>query len=110
VEDLWTDIYYKGTAPPYMRGREREEVRCGLFFAFFFVVFVLGRAGSPFVETEGRARQREFGCARGRASAGALSVGFGSSRPRQVFAFAFARPALSPSLSSPPCSRTHESM
>ncbi|KAF8967242.1 mitochondrial pyruvate dehydrogenase E1 component beta subunit [Flammula alnicola] len=25
-EDLWTDIYYKGTAPPVMRGREREEV------------------------------------------------------------------------------------
>jgi len=26
VKDLWTDIYYKGTEPPYMRGREREEV------------------------------------------------------------------------------------
>jgi pyruvate dehydrogenase E1 component alpha subunit len=26
VEDLWTDIYYKGTEPPHMRGREREEV------------------------------------------------------------------------------------
>ncbi|KAF8216330.1 mitochondrial pyruvate dehydrogenase E1 component beta subunit [Mycena galopus ATCC 62051] len=26
IKDLWTDIYYKGTAPPYMRGREREEV------------------------------------------------------------------------------------
>ncbi|KAF7291969.1 Pyruvate dehydrogenase E1 component subunit alpha [Mycena indigotica] len=26
VEDLWTDIYYKGTEPPFMRGREREEV------------------------------------------------------------------------------------
>ncbi|KAJ3503812.1 hypothetical protein NLJ89_g8265 [Agrocybe chaxingu] len=26
AEDLWTDIYYKGTAPPFMRGREREEV------------------------------------------------------------------------------------
>jgi len=25
VEDLWTDIYYKGTEPPFMRGREREE-------------------------------------------------------------------------------------
>ena len=25
-KDLWTDIYYKGTAPPWMRGREREEV------------------------------------------------------------------------------------
>ena len=23
----WTDIYYKGTEPPLMRGREREEVR-----------------------------------------------------------------------------------
>lgn len=26
VKDLWTDIYYKGTEPPFMRGREREEV------------------------------------------------------------------------------------
>jgi len=26
VKDFWTDIYYKGTEPPYMRGREREEV------------------------------------------------------------------------------------
>lgn len=25
-KDLWTDIYYKGTEPPLMRGREREEV------------------------------------------------------------------------------------
>ena len=29
-EDLWTDIYYKGTEPSFMRGREREEV-CSLF-------------------------------------------------------------------------------
>jgi hypothetical protein len=26
LKDLWTDIYYKGTEPPLMRGREREEV------------------------------------------------------------------------------------
>jgi hypothetical protein len=26
-EDLWTDIYYKGTEPAIMRGRERDEVR-----------------------------------------------------------------------------------
>ncbi|TFY61843.1 hypothetical protein EVG20_g6907 [Dentipellis fragilis] len=26
LEDLWTDIYYKGTEPPFMRGREREEI------------------------------------------------------------------------------------
>jgi len=26
VKDLWTDIYYKGTEPSFMRGREREEV------------------------------------------------------------------------------------
>ncbi|KAH9484590.1 Pyruvate dehydrogenase E1 component subunit alpha, mitochondrial [Psilocybe cubensis] len=26
IKDLWTDIYYKNTEPPYMRGREREEV------------------------------------------------------------------------------------
>ncbi|KAJ8473697.1 hypothetical protein ONZ45_g16205 [Pleurotus djamor] len=25
TKDLWTDIYYKGTEPPFMRGREREE-------------------------------------------------------------------------------------
>jgi len=24
--DLWSDIYFKGTEPPYMRGREKEEV------------------------------------------------------------------------------------
>ena len=27
VEEAWTDIYYAGTEPPSMRGREREEVR-----------------------------------------------------------------------------------
>jgi hypothetical protein len=27
AKDLWTDIYYKNTEPPSMRGREREEVR-----------------------------------------------------------------------------------
>jgi len=26
AEDLWTDIYYQGTEPPFMRGRERDEV------------------------------------------------------------------------------------
>ncbi|KZO99466.1 mitochondrial pyruvate dehydrogenase E1 component beta subunit [Calocera viscosa TUFC12733] len=26
AKDLWTDIYYKGTEPPLMRGREREEI------------------------------------------------------------------------------------
>ncbi|KAF9030866.1 mitochondrial pyruvate dehydrogenase E1 component beta subunit [Hymenopellis radicata] len=26
LKDLWTDIYYAGTEPPFMRGREREEV------------------------------------------------------------------------------------
>jgi len=26
LKDLWADIYYKGTEPPSMRGREREEV------------------------------------------------------------------------------------
>ena len=31
TEDLWTDIYYKGTEPPVMRGREREEVREAIF-------------------------------------------------------------------------------
>jgi pyruvate dehydrogenase E1 component alpha subunit len=27
TKDLWTDVYYKGSEPPYLRGREREEVR-----------------------------------------------------------------------------------
>ena len=26
AKDLWTDVYYKGTEPPFMRGRERDEV------------------------------------------------------------------------------------
>jgi hypothetical protein len=26
LKDLWTDIYYAGTEPEFMRGREREEV------------------------------------------------------------------------------------
>lgn len=26
ISDLWTDIYYKGSEPPSMRGRERGEV------------------------------------------------------------------------------------
>ena len=25
-KELWTDIYKEGTEPPFMRGREREEV------------------------------------------------------------------------------------
>ncbi|KAG5335681.1 hypothetical protein C0989_000747 [Termitomyces sp. Mn162] len=30
-EDLWTDIYFKGSEPGVMRGREREEVSVRLF-------------------------------------------------------------------------------
>ncbi|KAI0064491.1 pyruvate dehydrogenase e1 component alpha subunit [Artomyces pyxidatus] len=26
IKDLWSDIYYPGTEPPYMRGRERDEI------------------------------------------------------------------------------------
>ena len=26
AKDLWTDVYYAGTEPPFLRGREREEV------------------------------------------------------------------------------------
>jgi hypothetical protein len=33
LKDLWADIYYKGTEPSFMRGREREEVR---FLYLFF--------------------------------------------------------------------------
>lgn len=28
--DVFTDVYQKGYEPPYLRGREREEVRCFL--------------------------------------------------------------------------------
>lgn len=35
-KDLWTDIYYKGTEPPFMRGREREEVSCFSYSGFPF--------------------------------------------------------------------------
>jgi hypothetical protein len=35
LKDLWTDIYYKGTEPPYMRGREREEVSGGVSVLLF---------------------------------------------------------------------------
>jgi pyruvate dehydrogenase E1 component alpha subunit len=32
--DLWSDIYYKDTAPSFMRGREREEVSfCSFSFS-----------------------------------------------------------------------------
>ena len=24
--EKWTDVYFKGSAPPYLRGREKEEV------------------------------------------------------------------------------------
>lgn len=38
-KDLWTDIYYKGSEPPYMRGREREEVgRLGRLLASSFLL------------------------------------------------------------------------
>jgi pyruvate dehydrogenase E1 component alpha subunit len=26
LKEFWTDIYYKGTEPPFMRGRDKEEV------------------------------------------------------------------------------------
>jgi pyruvate dehydrogenase E1 component alpha subunit len=26
TNDFWADIYYKGTEPPFMRGRKKEEV------------------------------------------------------------------------------------
>ena len=38
--DMWTDIYYKGTNPAFMRGRERNEV--GHFSLFFPFVDFLG--------------------------------------------------------------------
>jgi TPP-dependent pyruvate/acetoin dehydrogenase alpha subunit len=41
VEDLWTDIYYKGTEPTFMRGREREEV-CEAVFSFDQRAYCIG--------------------------------------------------------------------
>ena len=38
--DLWTDIYYKGTEPPRMRGREREEVSWIFFGMIFFAILL----------------------------------------------------------------------
>jgi hypothetical protein len=32
AEDLWADVYFNGTEPLYMRGREREEVRLLFYF------------------------------------------------------------------------------
>ena len=26
ADKMWTDVYVEGTEPPFMRGREREEV------------------------------------------------------------------------------------
>ena len=52
IKDLWTDIYYKGTEPPSMRGREREEV--SLQFFLFFVLTLLTLTiiftGSPLLD------------------------------------------------------------
>jgi hypothetical protein len=44
VKDLWTDIYYKGTEPPFMRGREREEVTPRISKAMQTVLMALDRS------------------------------------------------------------------
>jgi hypothetical protein len=47
-KDLWTDVYYKGTEPTFMRGREREEVRSLMFktslHSLMMSRFFLGRS------------------------------------------------------------------
>ncbi len=45
-KDLWADIYYKGTEPASMRGREREEV--GEFFTVSAVALTVV-AGASFL-------------------------------------------------------------
>jgi hypothetical protein len=34
TKDLWADVYYKGTEPPVMRGREKDEVSFPCFETF----------------------------------------------------------------------------
>ena len=47
LQDLWADIYFKGTEPPTMRGREREEVSFTLFnFHYLVIDFVFQRSTS----------------------------------------------------------------
>jgi hypothetical protein len=52
LEDLWTDIYYKGTEPPSMRGREREEVLVQIFFSPLMLYILKRRvfSGSSLLE------------------------------------------------------------
>jgi pyruvate dehydrogenase E1 component alpha subunit len=40
VKDLWTDIYYAGTEPEFMRGREREEVCRDRAYRVSLMIFV----------------------------------------------------------------------
>jgi len=48
AKDLWTDIYYKDTEPPSMRGREREEVRvASSFWSLFPLQRTLSVTGAP---------------------------------------------------------------
>ena len=52
MNDFWSDIYYKGTEPPSMRGREREEVS---FFwpslpRFFESLLTTNSAGPPLLD------------------------------------------------------------
>ena len=51
LEDLWADIYYKGTEPPSMRGREREEVPYSFFLLIeTLIANVLDLAGSSLLD------------------------------------------------------------
>ena len=54
LDDLWTDIYYKGTEPPSMRGREREEVLVYFFSLMLYAETIgadlLGLSGSSLLD------------------------------------------------------------
>ncbi|KAJ7360897.1 thiamine diphosphate-binding protein [Mycena albidolilacea] len=58
VEDLWTDIYYKGTAPPYMRGRERDSLIRNRLSARSFVIYSLIYETSLMLKNNGYAASR----------------------------------------------------
>ncbi|BGP21067.1 hypothetical protein JCM10213_007585 [Rhodosporidiobolus nylandii] len=56
-KDMWTDIYYKGTNPMWMRGREREEIH-----TFAKDDSDLYEGGAPQFGTEGATKMDSLTC------------------------------------------------
>ena len=65
--DMWTDIYYKGTNPAFMRGRERNEVRLFVFPSFVLVLTLRGT-------TDSSLQDERVGSAAGRTEAVWFSI------------------------------------